>query len=442
MWLAVSRWRPELVLAVGFILIILLGALLLALPFSSAAGGWTRPVDALFTATGAACGALVVLDTGTYWSPIGQVVVLVLVQVGGLGYMTGATALLLLIGRRVSLRERVIVGTALGGDIGTVLRLARRIIVFSLIAQSLGAALLAIRFLGDLPAPTAAWWGIFHSVSAFNNAGLDLTGGFRSLTAYRYDAWVLGVIGALIAVGGLGYSVVTDTWTRRSWLRLKLESKLVLVTSGLLFGSGTLALLALESRNPATLGPMSPAAMLLNAAFLSVSARSGGFSSIDLSQSTDAGLAVLSALMFIGGASASTAGGIKVTTFGLLFFAILSALRGSDRVEAFQREIPLSLVLRALAVALVSVALVYLATLALTITDGGRFLSVLFEVASAFGSAGLSTGMTPALQDPGKLLLIVTMYIGRLGPLTLALALASRQRPRLYRWASETTRVG
>jgi trk system potassium uptake protein len=286
------------------------------------------------------------------------------------------------------------------------------------------------------------WWGVFHSVTAFNNAGFDVIGGFRSLVPFNADALVLGTVALLILFGSISYTVVEDVARHRSWRRLTLDSKLVLITSAGLVVAGMVGLLVTETRNGATLGGMDLGQRISNALFHSISPRTAGYNSVDMAQMTDSGLLVTMALMFIGGAAGSTAGGVKLQTFSLLFFAILSAAAGAREVQAFKRTMPMTTVLRGIAVVLLSIAVVFAVGLTLDLIMAAPFVHVLFEAFSAFATVGLSTGITPGAGLPAHLVLIVTMFIGRLGPLTLAVALAARERRITYRWAEEGVRIG
>jgi trk system potassium uptake protein TrkH len=316
--------------------------------------------------------------------------------------------------------------------------------MFSIVAESVGTLVLSVAFLfryGDLA--TAAWHGVFHSVSAFNNAGFDLMGGFASLNGFADAPSVFLPIGFLIVLGGLGVAIVGDVLDKRRWVRFALETKLVLVTTGVLLAAGTLAMLAFESANPATLGGLTPAQRPLNALFESVSFRTAGFSTVPMGELTDSSLISAIALMFIGGASGSTAGGIKVTTFAILLFTIISTVRGRSFTEAFGRRVSPETVFRALSIALLAVAVVFVGTLALELSGAqGTFLQIAFETVSAFGTVGHTAGLTPTLPEPALLVLIVAMFIGRLGPLSLILALSARARPVSHRPAIETIRIG
>ncbi|HEX2140677.1 MAG TPA: potassium transporter TrkG [Candidatus Limnocylindria bacterium] len=441
---------PAKSLVLAFVAFISIGTVLLSLPVASASGEWTDFTAALFTATSAVCvTGLVVVDTGTYWSPAGQVIILLLIQVGGFGIMAGSTLLLyLLAGRRTTLRDRVVVQESLGGlQVGSVTSLLRRIALFTLVVEGAGAVILSISFMlgpeaGPPGHPLGMWWGVFHSVSAFNNAGFDLTGGYRSLTPFVDDWAVLGTIAILLILGGLGWAIVGDALGIRRWSRLALETKIVLVTTVGLLVAGTLVIGALEWSNPATLGALPAEQRLLNAAFESATLRTAGFTALDTGSFVEASLFMVMALMFIGGASGSTAGGIKVNTFGLLGAVITSSIRGRPSAEAFGRRIPHGIVYRALAVALLSIAFVFLTGLGLAVTTNATFVQTLFEAVSAFGTVGASTGITPELNDRARIITAIAMFVGRLGPITLVLALSARVRPVPYRPAVETIRIG
>jgi trk/ktr system potassium uptake protein len=439
------------VLIWGFAAIIGIGALLLMLPISRADPapvplGEAFP-DALFTATSATCvTGLSVQETGIYWSQFGQAVILVLMQVGGFGFMTSATLLLLAFGRSVGLREKLLVGESLGVErLGGLVSLLMGIAFFTLICEGFGAVMLYIRFSQDFSSPaTALWQSIFHAVSAFNNCGFDIIGG-GSLTQYQNDPLVVLTIAGLIILGGLSFLVVWDVVKKRSFRRLSLDSKMVIaVTAGLLI-LGTVVLLAMEYSNPDTLGPMKPAGKVLSAFFQAVTPRTAGFNVVSIPMMTAYSLFFTIMLMFIGGASGSTAGGVKVNTFGVLLATVWSSLRGREHAEAFGRELRPQQIHRGLAVAMLALGLVGIVTLVLSITENDKpfqFIDVLFETVSAFGTVGLSTGITPALTLAGKLIIIVTMFAGRLGPLTLALSLVQGQRTTEYRYPQDQVRIG
>lgn len=441
---------PALSLLILFALLIGVGTVLLMLPVSSASGEPTRFVDALFTATSATCvTGLVVLDTGTHWSTFGHIVILVLIQLGGFGIMAGSTLLLLIfLRRRTTLRDRVLVQESLGGlQLGSVTTIVKRIAIFTLIIEIVGAVILGVSFtLGGEAGPPGdtlgVWWGIFHSVSAFNNAGFDLTGGFRSLQPFVDDWVVLGTHGVLLILGGLGFAIVGDAIWKRRWSRMALETKLVLAATAALLVAGAAFIGVTEWANPATLGALPEEQRLLNALFESATLRTAGFTALDTGALLDPTLFVVMALMFIGGASGSTAGGIKVNTFTVLLIAIMSTVKGDPSATAFGRRIQHVIVYRALAVALLSIAFVFLTGVGLTLTTNATFVQTLFEAVSAFGTVGASTGITPDLSDPARLITTLAMFAGRLGPLTLVLALAARAHAVSYRPAVEQVRIG
>jgi trk system potassium uptake protein TrkH len=434
-----------LLLVYGFAGVISLGMILLMLPVASKSGQFTSPVNALFTSASAVCvTGLAVVDTGTYWSSFGQGVILVLIQVGGLGFMTSATLLLLLLGRRIGLRERWLIGQSLGLEkVGGMVNLVRRIAVFTLIVEVIGAAIFYIRFSVGNPAGTAGWRAIFQAVSAFNNCGLDLFGNFRSLLDYRTDTVVILTTAALIIIGGISFVVVADIVKVRRFGRLSLDSKIVLITTlGLLVG-GTVVILLTEYSNAATLGPLATPYKILNAFFHAVTPRTAGFSSINIGSMAAYSQFFTILLMFVGGAAGSTAGGVKVNTVGMLIATIWSSIRGKEHAGAFGREFLSQQVNRALALVMLSLTLIVIVVLVLTITDKGfTFLQLLFETVSAFGTVGLSTGITPELSVAGRFIITAMMFIGRLGPLILALSLAQRQQPSTYRYPHDEVRIG
>ncbi len=439
---------PWYILIYGFAAFIAAGTILLILPVSSNNGEFTSPVNALFTATSAVCvTGLTVLDTGTYWSTFGQAVILVLIQIGGLGYMTMSTLILLVIGRRITLQERLRIKETMGvPTLGGLVRLVRTIFIITIAIEAIGAILLFLRFSQIYrlqPVVTTAWQAVFHSVSAFNNAGFDTVGtNFRSLTHFQRDPWTLLTIASLIILGGLSFTVMVDSARNRSFTRLSVNSKIVLVMTGLLLSVGTLAILVTEYGNLQTLGPLPFGYKLLNAFFTAVTPRTAGFATINFGAIADYTLVLIIALMFIGGASGSTAGGVKVNTFGVLVAVILAAVRGRQYPEMFKKEMPQPLVHQALAVVSLAFALIFAVVFVLTLTETASFLRLVFETVSAFGTVGLSTGITPELSEVGKLVIVFVMFIGRVGPLSLGLAFAARRQPSRYRFAQETVQIG
>jgi trk system potassium uptake protein TrkH len=433
------------VLIYGFAIVIAVGTILLILPISNKAGQLTSPVNALFTATSAVCvTGLVVVDTGTYWSHFGQAIILILFQVGGFGFMTSATILFLAMGRRIGLRERFLIGESIGVTRpGGIVRIVKRAAMFTLLVEGIGAGILFIRFLaGGTSAGVALWRAVFHAVSAFNNAGFDIVGDFRSLLGYQGDYTVLLTMAVLIILGGIGYLVVDDVVKNRSFSRLSADSKLVLVTTTSLLALGTIFILLAEFSNAATLGALSPPQKLLVSFFQSVTPRTAGFSAIDISKMIGPSLFFTMFLMFVGGASGSTAGGVKVNTLGVLISAAFSSIRGNEHTAAFGRELMPRNVHRALALVMFYLGLVAVVVIALSIIEKFGFVNLLFETFSALGTVGLSTGITPELSVAGRLIITAAMFVGRLGPLTFVSVLTQRQQPVKYRYPKEIIRIG
>ncbi|QZY27605.1 TrkH family potassium uptake protein [Nocardioides coralli] len=431
-----STWlrNPAQAVVLAFALVIVLGTLLLMLPVASADGRSAPLTAALFTSTSAVCvTGLVVVDTASYWSDFGEVVILALIQVGGFGIMTFATLLGLLVWRRLGLRSRMTAATetkSLGlGEVGTVVK---GVVLISVAFELVTAAALTLRFAlaYDLPWGRAGYLGGFHAVSAFNNAGFALYP--DSLVRFASDPWIcLPIAGAVIA-GGLGFPVWLELARRRRgpW---SIHTRITLIATTGLFLAGAVLVTANEWDNPGTLGGLEPSARFLAGFFHGVMPRTAGFNSLDVAAMEEGTLLGTVVLMFIGGGSAGTAGGIKVTTFVLLFFAIYAEVRGERDVEAFQRRIGDRAVRQALAVALLGVAAVVGATFVLLVLTDLETGPVLFEAASAFGTVGLSTGITAALPTSAQLVLVGLMFLGRLGPITLVSALAMRERGHLHR---------
>ncbi|MFI7577100.1 TrkH family potassium uptake protein [Micromonospora sp. NPDC049497] len=441
-----DRFRhPAQVIAIGFALAVTVGTGLLSLPLATRTGERAVLMDALFTATSAVCvTGLVTVDTGSYWSGFGQAVILLLIQAGGLGIMTLATLFTVLLFRRIGLRARFLAQAetkSVGlGDLRGVLR---RIVLFSLVSEAVVAVVLTVRFSTayDKPFGSALYDGVFHAVSAFNNAGFSTRA--DSLVGYVTDPWITLTLAAAVILGGLGFPVVFEL--ARNWRRPSTWSVLTRITLALtvaLLVLGTAVLTLAEFSNPRTFGPLTGAEKLLAGFFAATMTRTAGFNSVDIGSLRPESLLASDVLMFIGGGSAGTAGGIKVTTFGLLAFVLWSEMRGETHVNVGRRRIPATNQRQALAVALLSVGAVIVGTFLLLAITPYRLDVVLFEVVSAFATVGLSTGITGSLPPEADLLLVVLMFAGRIGPLTLASALALRDRDRRYELPEERTIVG
>ncbi len=440
----VNALSPAQVLVAGFAALILVGALFLALPISSRNGQAVPFIDALFTSTSAVCvTGLVTVDTHDQYSLFGQIVVLSLIQMGGLGIMVVSTLVFLVLGRRVTLRGRLLIQEAMNQlTLEGMVRLIRKVVLVTIVVEGIGASLLAIRWSFDMGVVRGIYYGVFHAVSGFCNAGFDLFGGFRSLTGYRDDLLVNLVMSALIITGGLGFSVVTELVAHRKGSRYSLHTIIVVITTGILIAVGTAVILLLEANNPATLGGLGPAHKLLAAYFQAVTPRTAGFNTVPIGSLRSATLFFMILLMFIGASPGSTGGGIKTSTFATLLLAVRSVVRGKEDVEVFGRRIPQRVVQRALAIAMISLALVLSVTVVLSALRQDGLLPSLFEVTSAFGTVGLSMGITPSLSVLGKILIILTMFSGRVGPLTVATAFASRLHSNAVRYPEERVMVG
>ncbi|MEM1242306.1 MAG: TrkH family potassium uptake protein, partial [Cyanobacteria bacterium P01_H01_bin.26] len=427
------------------------GTLLLLLPFATASGDWNNPIVALFTATSAVCvTGLIVVDTGSYFSPVGQGIILLLIQLGGLGYMTATTLLLLLLGKRLGLKDRLAIQQSLDtAELSSAASLIKSIIAMTMIFELSGAFLLMPHFAEDYSAGRSLWLSLFHSISAFNNAGFSLFA--DSLMQYARSPWINGVIAALVIIGGIGYQVIMELfiWARDRIRRKRhcqvfsLHFKVVTSTSLVLLALGTLAFFAVEFANPATLGGSPVNIKLMEAGFQSVIMRTAGFNSIDIGAMETSSLFIAIALMFIGASPGSTGGGIKTTTIRILLNCTRTVLKGEDEVLAYQREIPDKRVLKAVGVVVASAMTVVMVTILLSLTDPGiEFIALLFETVSAFATVGLSTGITPELSTLGQLVIIVTMYIGRVGILMLMSALLGDPRPSTIHYPEEDLLVG
>ncbi|SEF70753.1 trk system potassium uptake protein TrkH [Caloramator fervidus] len=425
----VYRLQPVQILALGFAAVILIGALLLKLPISSSNGQSTPFIDCLFTATSAVCvTGLVTLDTGTYWSLFGQIVILILIQVGGLGFMTFATLIAIILGRKITLKERLIMQEAYNAfNIQGIVKLAIYVMTITFSIEALGAIFLATQFVPEYGWKKGIYFGIFHSVSAFCNAGFDLIGGFRSLTPYVENVVMNLTIMSLIVIGGLGFGVISEIITNRNYKKLSLHAKVVIFATFILIGLGALSFLVLEYNNSKTLGSLSLKGKILSSLFASITPRTAGFNTINLSDMTVASKFLTIILMFIGASPGSTGGGIKTSTATLILMTVLSVIRGREDTELLKRRIPKDLVYRAIAITFISFILVIVVTMILSITQEGDFMEFLYEATSAFGTVGLDLGLSPRLNLIGKIVIIFTMYSGRVGPLTLALAFARKQ---------------
>jgi potassium uptake TrkH family protein len=438
--------HPERLIAYSFAAVIVLGTALLMLPWSTRARDGAPLVDALFTSTSAVCvTGLASVDTGTYWSPFGQVVILLLIQVGGLGIMTLTTIGLALLGRRIGLRRRVLGAADKGQDaVGFAKRLFVLVAILTAVFEATGTVIFALRLLSayDYPVWKAFWYGLFHSVSAFNNAGFGLLA--TNLSPFVEDWPINLVVMTLIVAGGLGFPVWLELFQLkfRGPGHLSIHAKMMLVGTAVLLVAGTVSVLLLEWNNPGTLGPYDAFHKLLPSMFQSVTPRTAGFNTLDYSKMHEETWLTQMMLMFVGAGPASTGGGIKVTTLLVLFLFITAEARGVPDTVVFGRRIPVESVRQGFSIAFLAMNAVVLGTLVMMLAGPESFVRLLFEAFSAFGTVGLSTGITFGLPDVSKYVLVGLMYLGRVGPYTLAAAFALRQRPVKFRYAAEAPIIG
>ncbi len=422
------KLNPAQVLALGFAGLIIIGGILLNLPIASVNGESIGFINSLFTAASAVCvTGLVVVNTATHWTLFGKVVIILLIQMGGLGFMTMATSIALILGKKITLKERLMIQEGLNQfSIEGVVKLTKYVIISTLTIELIGAIFLSTRFIPVYGLKTGIWFGVFHSISAFCNAGFDIIG--NSIIPFVGDVVVNLTISMLIIIGGLGYTVYIDLTSHKDLRRCTLHTKLVVISTAILLIIGFGFIFIIEYNNPKTLGGLSFIDKITASMFQAVVPRTAGFNSVDIGGLTKATTFLMIILMFIGGSPGSTAGGIKTTTFGVIILTIISVLKGKSDVEAFKKRIPNEIIFRALSVLGISLLLVVFVTMALTLTEAkNSFLDLLFETTSAFATVGLTRGITPDLSNIGKLILTFTMFAGRIGPLTLGLALAKKQ---------------
>ena len=440
------KLSPTQIIAMVFAGIILLGAVLLTMPFASRDGNSAGFLPALFTATSATCvTGLVMFDTWTQWSGFGQIVILCMIEIGGLGFMSAASFVIFVLRKRVGLRQRMLMAQALSvSDMASVVRLQRVVLFGSVSVQLIGALILTIRFLTEYDLWQSIKWGVFHAVSAFCNAGFDIFGTGTSLTTFRSDPVVLLTLAALIVIGGLGFFVWEEVVRVRRWKRLSVYTKLVLVMTGVLLLVGTIAFCLLEWNNPETMAQLPWYDRILGGFFQSVTVRTAGFDAIGQGGLTDTSKALSMILMLIGGSSGSTAGGIKTVTTVVLVLFIWSRIRSKGSVCVFKHTIPGSQVLDAVMVVSIMVGLAIFGGLFICATSQNiSFVDGMYESVSALGTTGLTTGITTQIGVPAQILLIFYMYFGRVGVLTLSLGfLMGNQAQERFQYANTNLLIG
>ncbi len=439
------KLNPVQILALGFAIVIFTGAILLTLPIASADGNSTNFLDCIFTSTSAVCvTGLVTVDTGTHWNYFGKTVIMCLIEIGGLGFMSFATLLALLVGKKITLKERLLLQESMNSfNLQGLVKLAKYVLMFTFSVELIGALLLSTQFIPDYGLAKGIYFSIFHAISAFCNAGFDLIGNFSSLTGYAENPVIILTIGSLIVIGGLGFAVWSEIYNYRGIKKLSLHSKVVIAMTAFLVFGGAILMFIFEVNNPETIKNMSFKGKILSSLFASISPRTAGFNSISTSGMTTAGIFLTIILMFIGGSPGSTAGGIKTSTAGILLMTLVSVIKGREDTEVFKKRIPKEIVYRAFAISTLGLGLVIIVTMILSITEvGASFEYLLYEVTSAFGTVGLTLGLTQKLSSIGKVLIALTMYCGRVGPMTVAIALTNKKSISSIKYPEDKILVG
>lgn len=423
--------NPYLVFFFGFAIIIFLGSLLLSLPLASQNGQSIGFINAFFTATSATCvTGLVVVNTASHWTVFGKVVIIIMIQIGGLGVMTMTALISFFIGKKISLKTRLLIMEERNVDeLQGVVRLTKNILLYTFSVELVGALLLSLVFVKDYGLAKGVAYSIFHAISSFCNAGFDLIG--NSMINYVDNSIITLAVCGLIVIGGIGYFVFWDIYVSKKFHKLTLHSKLVLIITAALLVFGTVAMYALEHDNPSTMGNLDMSGKINAAIFQSVNPRTAGYNSVPLENLKMASVAITVVLMFIGGSPASTGGGIKTTTFGVLVVSFYNLFKGKRDFEIFERRIMPETTIRAAAILMTSLMLIIVVSITLSITEessGFDYLDMLYETVSAFATVGLTRGLTPLLSDSGKIILSILMFIGRVGPMTVAYAFLKQNK--------------
>ncbi|MDU3009917.1 MAG: TrkH family potassium uptake protein [Peptoniphilus harei] len=435
--------NPPLIVCLSFFALILFGAILLDLPIASANGERIGFLNAFFTSTSASCvTGLIVANTATQWTAFGKVIIIILIQIGGLGTMVFLSLIAMALNKRIGISERRIIKEQTNADTSKgIIRLVIYIIKFSLAVELIGAILLATKFIPDFGLERGILFSLFHSISAFCNAGFDIIG--NSLTNYVNDFTVNMTISLLIIFGGLGFTVFIDIYRKKRFKNLSLHSKVVISFTAILILVGTLAFFLIEYKSPAMLG-LTLKGKILSSFFMSVTARTAGFNTIDLGKMQEGSVIVTIMLMFIGASPASTGGGIKTTTFGVLLSSTISVLRGNKEIEIFHKSISYDTLIKSLCIFTLGSFLVIFSSLWITLIEQGKFLylDILYEIVSAFGTVGVSRGITADLSSLSKIILIILMYLGRVGAATLGVSILDTHRKKHTRYSEGKIIVG
>lgn len=441
----IKRWvkKPELIISLSFLILILIGAILLTLPIASKSGKSIGFINALFTSASASCvTGLVVVNTTSYWSVFGKFVIILLIQMGGLGTMLIISLVSLILGRKIGLTERLLIKEGAGLDsYSGIVKLSKNIIIFSLVVEFIGASVLYIRLNQIYGAFTGLIYSLFHSISAFCNAGFDIFG--NSLVDFKGDLVINLSIAFLIIIGGLGYSVFYDIYKSRRFRKLALHSKVALTITAFLILFGTISFYLLENKEISMHG-FTQKEKILSSFFMSVTSRTAGFNSLNIGLMKGSSVVLTILLMFIGASPASTGGGIKTTTFGVLVMSTFSVLRGDEEVSIFKKRIPMEVILRSITIFFFASGIVLFVSMVITLIEGEKFffLDILYETVSAFATVGISRGITPFLSNFSKIILTFLMFIGRVGPTTVALGLLKRKNKKLTKYAKGKIIVG
>lgn len=433
---------PPLILTLGFFILISIGALILSTPFVTRSGNPTNPIDALFVAASASCvTGLSPVNTAEHWNSLGHVVILILIQIGGLGIMTLASIIPLILRKKIGIKSRLILKEQLNIEsMEGVIRLFRYVLGFTLVVETLGAILLAIRFVPTYGLGKGIWFSVFHSISAFCNAGFDILG--DSIYPLMGDYLVNITIMVLIIIGGLGFMVTSEIYYKRHFKNLSTHSKLVLLTNAGLILVGALGFFILESLKGGVLNSETIGDGVLISFFQSVSARTAGFYSADLSKINDSTAILLISLMFIGGSPGSTAGGIKTTTFVVLILAVISVIKNEKEPIVFKRRISDDTIKKALSIFVISLSIVIFVSFVIAAIEDFAFIDILYETASALGTVGATLGITDKLSAASKILITLCMYLGRIGPMTMALSFGLKSDVRMIRYPEGFISIG
>jgi trk system potassium uptake protein TrkH len=439
---------PPQILVLGFATIIIIGCFLLMLPIASASGRSMPFIDALFMATSATCiTGLLVVDPSIHFTVFGEIVIIILIQLGGLGFMSMATLFAFVLRKKITLKERLILQEALNqNSMEGIVRLFRKVLLYTLTIEGIGAVLFTIRWSFDMDFSKAIYYGIWHAVSIFNNSGFDLfgslTGPFSSMTSYVADPFTNVIAMCLVILGGIGFIVLSDLLDYKKTKKLTLHSKVVLSMTGLLIIIGAIVIFIFEYTNAKTMGSLDAGGKILASFFQSVTSRTAGVNTLDIGSLRQATQFFMIILMFIGASPGSTGGGIKTTTFTILLAAVITMIRGKEDIVIFRFRLAKDRILKAITLTMIALFIVIIVSMVLSTTENAPFLQILFEVTSAFGTVGHTMGLTPHLTLFGKIVICLTMFAGRLGPITLAYALQPKQEKELFRYPEGKITIG